>query len=83
VLEIFGMGVYSIEIYIFENIHKYSGIPVTFESHISFIGFLWHFGLKFLLNHSWNSPFLGDQMDLFSKPVYIPSIPLNLVYKPI
>jgi hypothetical protein len=25
VLEIFGMGVYSIEIYIFENIHNYSG----------------------------------------------------------
>jgi hypothetical protein len=67
----------------FISLKTFTSIPVTFESHISFIGFLWHFGLKFLLNHSWNSPFLGDQMDLFSKPVYIPSIPLNLVYKPI
>jgi hypothetical protein len=81
VIEIFGMSMYSIEIYIIKNIHSYSSHFLG--SHISFIGFLWHFGLKFLLKHSWDSLFLGDQMDLFSKPVYIPSIPLNIVYKPI
>jgi hypothetical protein len=80
-LGIFSMVMYSIEIYIIKSIHSYSGHFLG--SHISFIGFLWHFGLKFLLKHSWDSSFLGDQMYLFSKPVYIPSIPLNLVSKPI
>ena len=41
------------------------------------------FGLFFLLKHSRDSPFLGYQMDLFLKLVYIPHIPLNLISKKI
>ena len=47
------------------------------------LNFCWHFGLKPLLKHRRNIPFLRDQMDLFKKKNYIPSIPLNLVSKTI
>ena len=79
-LEIFGMSVCSIQIYIIKKIHTYFG---HFLGVISFIGFLWHFGLKVLLKHSQGNLFLGDQMELFLKLVSFLSIPLNIFSKTI